>query len=399
MNTPLRTAFVAILIFGSLLIIGVYLGRTEHPLIFRWVSLLTIGIILFLCLIIWLLEKARNAELTNAPEEQPITKAAYAEPASQTITSLELKEEWRRLESAFNNGGFPSELYAYWVQNHLHGGVLEWDVSAGTDLQRKSFRIISEEAGSLLSTSAYMKRNFPDLLAEPSPVNLWMRSVCAILDEHLKASGEAYEYGSRTVSGVVKEIAKKSALACAYLAAKESISRAAPDSATFSDSDPRVYVEVQELEGEPIYLNSTQTPFLLTNRGGSVAHKVQISIPLSVGDVSFPVVDALHPSEPREVLPCAQGVVGRIGADRFAQNDLSNLLAEQPKQNEPLDSEKTFPLTVSYEDYSGRHRFETHAMLRYLYFQDAANRVRKNLGHRDRQRVLSIEDTEFRRLC
>ena len=65
--------------------------------------------------------------------------------------------------------------------------------------------------------------------------------------------------------------------------------------------DPRVYVAIKE----PTDARFPRTPFVLTNSGGDVAHRVKLEMPwkLKGRNVSFAMVETIPAGENRESLP------------------------------------------------------------------------------------------------
>jgi hypothetical protein len=85
-------------------------------------------------------------------------------------------------------------------------------------------------------------------------------------------------------------------------------------------ADPRVYVSIID-EREGMF---PQTPFLLHNQGGDVAHSVQINpIVLKQGSVTFDIVDSIGTNKENKVLPRSKEQT------LFSRHDISQALAEE----------------------------------------------------------------------
>jgi pyrimidine deaminase RibD-like protein len=118
-----------------------------------------------------------------------------------------------------------------------------------------------------------------------------------------------------------------------------------------SANDPRVYVTIKE----PTEGMFPRTPFVLNNKGGDVAHRVKLEMPwkLNHRNVSFEAVETIQVGESRESLPTIdeEGLTTK-------HNIFHWLLQDWNGPTRGISEEWPRPLTVRYEDFSGRKKFE-----------------------------------------
>ena len=115
--------------------------------------------------------------------------------------------------------------------------------------------------------------------------------------------------------------------------------------------DPRIYVAIKE----PTDAMFPRTPFVLTNSGGDVAHRVKLEMPwkLKGRNVSFEMVETIPAGENRESLP----TIGEEGPT--SKHDIFyRLLQDWNGDSRGIREEWPRPLTIGYEDFSRRKRFE-----------------------------------------
>jgi pyrimidine deaminase RibD-like protein len=152
-------------------------------------------------------------------------------------------------------------------------------------------------------------------------------------------------------------------------------------------SDPRVYMEVSE----PTEAMFARTPFVLHNRGGDVAHNVQIHpVKLSRNAVTFESVAAIAPNDKAQVLPHIEG------AGALAQHNIVYWLNRDWDTNGEIIEEWSVPVAITYEDF-GKATFETRLCLVYLPIKDS---FRKNHSGwpKDDSAILEVRNFEFRRV-
>jgi hypothetical protein len=192
----------------------------------------------------------------------------------------------------------------------------------------------------------------------PGPWGLAVALVCAII-------GAALLYSAH--SRGIEEPAESETLSLPH----QTVFPAAPDSITKSpeltqlvnqlaklrETDPLVYVDTCYKR-----VNLTNvTPFILHNRGKTVAHRIQINpIELGVGKARFKEVDSLDAGSLTEVLPEVESA-GPI----FRHNLVNFLHHEANRVEQGSVREFPVPMTIKYEDVTGDRHFETTFVLAY----------------------------------
>jgi hypothetical protein len=124
-----------------------------------------------------------------------------------------------------------------------------------------------------------------------------------------------------------------------------------------SADDPRVYVTTIREPTEGMFL---RTPFVLTNNGKDVAHKVEIHMPKPRGmNVSFEIIEVLAAGNAQESLPTIDS------DDVMRKHDIFHWMMEGWNgDSRGIIQDWPQPLTVCYEDF--RHRkFEVSMVLMF----------------------------------
>lgn len=143
----------------------------------------------------------------------------------ERFKSNRLKEEWKNLESKFQDvgGGSNSDIEVLW-EERKDSGEIRWHLMRGWDEpSRKRFWLVMEEAGHMLLASEYIKSKLPQLMKESDdPAVRWLLVMCSELDEQWVASGSGHtpDFGDYE-SGVIEDLPRKCGLFCAMLASRE----------------------------------------------------------------------------------------------------------------------------------------------------------------------------------
>jgi hypothetical protein len=163
----------------------------------------------------------------------------------------------------------------------------------------------------------------------------------------------------------------------------------APANLTMGAADPRIYVEIKE----PTEAMFPRTPFALRNSGGDVAHRVRIEMlfKLKGQSVSFEPVETIPAGESRESLPTIET------GSMMTQHDIFYWLAEDWNQkSEGITEEWPKPLTIRYEDFSGKE-FEALMTLAFFPVQFSLSRRHGGEWPRHDYKTWEFRDIKFRR--
>jgi pyrimidine deaminase RibD-like protein len=153
------------------------------------------------------------------------------------------------------------------------------------------------------------------------------------------------------------------------------------------ESDPRIYAEVSE----PKDAMFARTPFVLHNRGGNVAHNVQIhSIKLSKSLVTFDPVGVIAPNDRAQVVPYIET------AGALEQHNIVHWLNRDWDSGGDIVEEWPVPLRITYEDFS-KTIFETTLTLVYLPIK-ASFRNNHAGWRRDDSSILEVRNFKFARI-
>jgi hypothetical protein len=160
-----------------------------------------------------------------------------------------------------------------------------------------------------------------------------------------------------------------------------------------SDSDPRIYLlEIREA-GDGF---STETPFVIENLGGGVAHCVDIqTMAFGYAKVDFFRLDNLPIGVKKEIVPQV----------RSAEMDKRSILGVlRDAWNEKGKAENTilpnfeFNIIIGYTNFRGDRRIETTVNMTYSYMQESFKRNAKMKQIADRHQIFEIVQTNFRLL-
>jgi hypothetical protein len=139
-----------------------------------------------------------------------------------------------------------------------------------------------------------------------------------------------------------------------------------------SDSDPRPYLEIKEA-GDSMFV---KTEFILHNRGGDVAHRVQIR-PISVGyrTVTFPQVATIPKNENRKTFSIASGSTSQFNQNNFFHWLMEDWNEKAKATGSVLEEDYAVDVEIDFEDYSSQKKFEAKSELifhpvRYLVAHD-----------------------------
>jgi hypothetical protein len=135
-------------------------------------------------------------------------------------------------------------------------------------------------------------------------------------------------------------------------------------------TDPRVYVEIEDKRHGSM---NPSTPFKLINRGKAPAHHVQIQqLKLHSGEVTFAPLEVLpDDNKPVPVIPEVQKIFPLFRHDltRFLQRDWNDSVGHGGL---PTESQYEFvqPMSMTYETYDSKSKFETSFDVVYRVVQD-----------------------------
>lgn len=159
-------------------------------------------------------------------------------------------------------------------------------------------------------------------------------------------------------------------------------------------SDPRIYlVEITDIAKNPV---ANQTPFVLENRGGSVAHDVQIqTMTFGYQEVTFIALDNVAIGQPVSVQP------SRKNASILERESILPVLRDAWNAKGQAENafELDFPFTVviTYTDFAGKRRIETRVDLTYSYLQESLKR-NQTWAATGNHEIFSIVRTSFKLL-
>jgi pyrimidine deaminase RibD-like protein len=153
------------------------------------------------------------------------------------------------------------------------------------------------------------------------------------------------------------------------------------------ESDPRIYTEVSEIKDAMF----GRTPFVLHNRGGNVAHNVQIHpLTLSKSPVTFDPVGVIAPNDRAQVLPYIEA------AGALEQYNIVYWLNRDWNSGGDIVEEWPVLLRITYEDFSNTI-FETTLTLVYLPIK-ASFRSNHPGWQRDHSTILEVRNFKFARI-
>jgi hypothetical protein len=153
-------------------------------------------------------------------------------------------------------------------------------------------------------------------------------------------------------------------------------------------TDPQIYVEVIDEKDFGIRVTDVE----LINRGGSVAHDVQLTLygPLAA-QIKFVSVDTIAPNKSERVRPDINDV------PLFGQHNLVVPISESWTKEGKGQTEHKVMLEVSYRDVTAKHRYSTSACL-VFYPLEEARRLRTQGKWPNRSyTVLAVKNTQIQR--
>ena len=135
-----------------------------------------------------------------------------------------------------------------------------------------------------------------------------------------------------------------------------------------TESDPRIYVDIADTR----IMGMRATPLTLTNRGGDVAHHIQVQ---AIGRASFEEVDTISRNQDRQILPEVEG--GNI----FGKNNLFPVIEEMNPEWQPdnYKSGITVIATVTFESFLHR-KFCVDVEIIYLSLKDKLQESAESRG-------------------
>jgi hypothetical protein len=149
---------------------------------------------------------------------------------------------------------------------------------------------------------------------------------------------------------------------------------------------PRPYLEVED----PIDERHGKTLFHFTNSGGDVAHNIQVQ-PLTVNHLSviFDPISNLAVNKTKTTIPTIPGIGIAGGHDILSEmeKDWARVLL-RPGGKEDENGEWAEPITVTYEDFSGR-QFE--ATMELVVFPMQRLHRNKNALQNPRREYKTVE--------
>jgi hypothetical protein len=154
-----------------------------------------------------------------------------------------------------------------------------------------------------------------------------------------------------------------------------------------TDADPRVYVSVVDRR-------STLHPkvvFSIQNRGNSIAHKIQIlPLKLNCGEATFHAVETLAKDETKEVVPLVENIMP------VWRHDITRIMVKEWDNAGDISVfEFTRPMSITYEDYTGKKKWETTFDLVYHVIQDI---VQRDWDLSDKPVLIEVKNIKFKRL-
>jgi hypothetical protein len=242
-----------------------------------------------------------------------------------------------------------------------------------------AMEIIFKIAGAFLMASIGVLQFFTEWLSRP-----WMRWIvcgvafvglaCFAVGEYIGAvSRRKWESGlaKRIVDELSDKISEREALEAAPTPALVPAPKAIDSLTT---QDPRIYLSDISRDGDSMFM---QTPFVIENLGGDVAHNIQIQ-PITFGytTIQFPLVDVLKPGVPFKVIP----TIPHANMDKHSVLPvLTEAWNEKSKNDEKFNLDFSFAVAIYYDGFSGA-KLETDVEVTYSYMQQ---RLQENIERRN----------------
>jgi pyrimidine deaminase RibD-like protein len=154
-----------------------------------------------------------------------------------------------------------------------------------------------------------------------------------------------------------------------------------------TDSDPRIYVDFLD-QRKTLHI---KTVFSLRNLGKSVAHRVQIHpLKLNCGEATFFPIESLACGQEKQVVPDIEKI------SPIWRHDISQIMRKEWDAAGDL-SVLGFsrPMTISYEDFNSKNKWETTFDLVYHVVQDI---VQHDWPLPEKPEFFQVRNVKFRRL-
>ena len=153
------------------------------------------------------------------------------------------------------------------------------------------------------------------------------------------------------------------------------------------ETDPRIYIEILD-ERKSFH---SKTVFVLRNRGKAVAHRVQIHpLKLNCGQASFQSVETIASDEEKHVVPEIENITPVF------RHDITKIMVKEWDNAGDLSVfEFSRPMSITYEDYSSKRKFDTTFDLVYLVVQDI---LQRDWPQSEEPPVLQVRKVVFRTL-
>jgi len=156
-------------------------------------------------------------------------------------------------------------------------------------------------------------------------------------------------------------------------------------------SDPRIYPEIEDKTTAAGGFFFLETPFMLRNDGGDVAHDVAIEpLHLYMGRVTFETVDTIHNGHSSQVFPNVEN------AGIFRHRNIKTALIKEWNAAGELTSELSKAMRTTYNDYTRKRKFETSFDLVYHPILDIGRQGRRNEALDKANPVLRIRNVRIR---
>ena len=159
--------------------------------------------------------------------------------------------------------------------------------------------------------------------------------------------------------------------------------------------DPILYVEIEDKRRGSM---NASTPFKLINRGKAPAHHIQIQpLKLHSGEVTFAPVEVLPDhNKPMAVVPDVQKMspIFRHDLTRLLQRDWNESVSGFPTESQ---FEFVQPMSVTYETYDLKSKFETSFDLVYRVVQDIIQKD-WHVSVEGEPPMLEVRNLRFKRL-
>jgi len=158
-----------------------------------------------------------------------------------------------------------------------------------------------------------------------------------------------------------------------------------------SADDPRIYLEIKE----PDEAMFQRTPFVLTNHGHDVAHKVEIEMPVKLkgSNVTFEEVEVIPAGQSRESMPTIED------DSLFTQHSMFYWLMQDWNVNSRhITEEWPKPLTVRYSDF-GTKKFEASMTLVFYPIKYMLKSRRREIASSQKYKTWDFKDIKVRRVA